>query len=178
MRTPKPDMTYNGTFLDWEGHGTFKATSGLRGHQTAAEQSHTDEGPIPEGLYSFPLLIAKDATMIGPGQLDRREGVEHLPDTFQYGGRTYQNQAWGPDRVRLTVVHIDDPRNRKRGGFYLHDSTKGYSHGCIEVDPLFFRRLREFVKMSPRRRGGRTRLYVKVKYPSPTGSTYGGTRVP
>ena len=174
----RADMIYDGTALDWHGHGKFRATSGLPGHQNATEQSHPDGGPIPEGLYSFPLAIAKDATVIGPGQLDRREGVEHLPGTFRFGAQEYENRAWGPDRVRLTVIHINNPRNRRRGGFYLHDSTKGYSHGCIEVDPLFFRQLREFIKLPLARRGGRTRLYLKVKYPSPGASTYGDTRVP
>jgi hypothetical protein len=172
------DLLYNGTMLIWDGHGVFNATSGLPGHQDASQQSHPDEGPVPEGLYSFPLILAADATMTGPGKLDVREGIEHLPDSWQWNGQPYRNEAWGPDRIRLTIVHIDDPKNRKRAGFYLHDSTKGFSHGCIEVDPLFFRRLREFVQLPLRARHGRTRLTLRVKYPSTTATTYGGTRVP
>ena len=171
-------MLYNGTVLEWYGFGTFRATSGLPGHQNAAEQAHPDEGPIPEGLYSFPLKLARDAEMIGPGQLDRREGIEHIPVNLRFGGKDYQNVAWGPERVRLTVIQIQDPRNRHRGGFYLHDSTKGYSHGCIELDPHFFLRLRAYVSLPAAKRGGRALLYLRVKYPSPTASTYGGTRVP
>jgi hypothetical protein len=116
--------------------------------------------------------------MTGPGRLDVREGIEYVPGTLQFGGRTYQNYAWGPERVRLTTVHIDQPQNRKRGGFYLHDSTKGFSHGCIEVNPQFFVRLRQFVKLPAKKRGNRTRLYLKVKYPSSNTSTYGGTFAP
>jgi hypothetical protein len=172
------DMLYDGTRLDWYGHGNFPATSGLPGHQTAAEQSSPEMGPIPEGLFSFPLALARDADMIGPGQLDRREGVEHVPESVSYGGQEYENWAWGPDRVRLTTLRVDDPRNRHRGGFYLHDSTKGYSHGCVEVDPLFFHRLRAYIGLPPVRRGGRYRLYLRVKYSSPDAGTYGGTRVP
>lgn len=173
-----PDMVYNGTSLTWHGHCVFNATSGLPEHQNASQQAHADEahnnsGPIPEGLYSFPLIFGTDATMIQPGQLDKQEGIEHLPGAWQYHGRTYQNQAWGPDRVRLTIVHIDDPKNRHRAGFYLHDSSKGSSHGCIEVAPFFLRQLRRFVDLPRSTRAGRTRLYLRVKYPSASASTYG-----
>lgn len=174
----KEDMLYDGTQLNWYGHGIYHATSGLPGHQNSAEQSHRDEGPIPEGLYSFPLLISKDATMVGPGKLDVREGVEHLPPVFHYNHLAYDNIAWGPDRVRLAIIHIDDKRNRHRNGFYLHDSTKGYSHGCVEVAPVFFNALRTYVKLPAARRHGKTRLYLRVKYPSGHASTYGGTKVP
>jgi hypothetical protein len=172
------DMIYNGTTLDWTGQGVFKATSGLTDHQNASEQTHADEGPIPEGLYWFPLIIGKDATMVGPGVLDDRQGIERLPATFHFGDTDYENFAWGPDRVRLNVVQISDPKAYNRDGFYLHDSTKGFSHGCIEVDPHFFLKLRDFVAMPAKKRGGQTRLIVKVKYPSSSASTYGGTKVP
>jgi hypothetical protein len=175
---PTEDMVYNGTQVVWPGHGSFKASSGLPGHQNAAEQSHRDEGPIPEGLYSFSLSIAKDATMVADGELDTREGIEHLPDTFHFGRNAYTNVAWGPDRVRLTTIRIDDPKSRHRGGFYLHDSTKGYSHGCIEVDPSFFTDLRTLAKLPLKQRAGKTRLYIKVKYTAANASTYGGTLVP
>lgn len=47
-----------------------------------------------------------------------------------------------------------------RSGFYLHDSTKGYSHGCIEVETTFFAALKSRAKNS------RSRNYfiLKVKY--------------
>jgi hypothetical protein len=184
-------MIYNGTKLDWHGHGLFNATSGLPGHQTAAEQDVVDHGPIPEGTYSFPLMFTRDAEMVKEGQLDTREGVESLPDHWDFHRRSrdraghrhddvirIDNNAWGPDRVRLTIIHIDDPKCRKRSGFYIHDSTKGFSHGCVEVDPEFFVRLRAFIKLPPRRRGNKSVLILKVEYPSPTASTNGGTKKP
>jgi hypothetical protein len=60
-----------------------------------------------------------------------------------------------------------DPR---RGGFYLHDSVKGYSHGCIEVEGLFFESLRKFA-------GGtrQSHMVLRVKY-APDRVTNGGTR--
>jgi len=170
-----PDLFYNGTTLEWYGVGVFKASSGLPGHQRADEQLNSDEGPIPEGLYSFPLKMTRDADIESidreGAHLDRREGVEHLPPSFEFRGKTYINQAWGPDRVRLTVQHYKNPKVKRAGGFYLHDSHKGFSHGCIEVEQRFFMQLRGYIA----RGGKRTRLYVKVDYPSATASTYGGT---
>lgn len=58
-----------------------------------------------------------------------------------------------------------------RGGFYLHDSTKGFSHGCIEIEVSFFNRLYLYV---PHARG--KYLSLRVKYA--TQDTNGGTRVP
>jgi hypothetical protein len=46
------------------------------------------------------------------------------------------------------------------------------------VDPQFFHRLRSFINLPPAHRGGRSVLYVRVKYPSHSSSTYGGTRIP
>lgn len=170
------DLLYDGTTLNWLGVGSFKATSGLPGHQNASEQSHKDEGPVPEGFYSFPLTFAPDGKLISEkGQLDYHEGIQHLPDHWDFHGKRYNNVAWGADRVRLTIHHIEDPKSRSRGGFYLHDSTKGYSHGCIEVQPVFFQKLRDFAKLPLEKRGKKKRLYLKVKYPSSTASTYGAT---
>ena len=58
--------------------------------------------------------------------------------------------------------------NPIRGGFYLHDSTKGYSHGCIEVDTDLLSELKNHSK-----RTGLNRLLLEVKYKGTT--TYGKT---
>lgn len=104
-------------------------------------------------LYAFPLFLATDGTVVNKkSDLDVREGIEHLPPTWDFHGQKFNNVAWGADRVRLTTLMIDSPKNRHRGGFYLHDSTKGFSHGCIEVDPIFFAQLRAFVKESQKQK--------------------------
>ena len=54
----------------------------------------------------------------------------------------------------------------------MHDSTKGYTHGCIEVDPRFFSILRSYVNKTKKKR-----LYLQVDYGA-GGSTYGGTKKP
>jgi hypothetical protein len=40
--------------------------------------------------------------------------------------------------------------SHRRSGFYLHDSTKGYSHGCIEVQGSFFGALRSVIREKKR----------------------------
>lgn len=167
------DLFYQGTQLRWTGHGEFKATSGLKGHQNASEQTNQEHGPIPEGEYWFPVHVAKTpiATMIAPGQLDRNDGIEFVSPLIVHGTKIYDLTAWGLDRVRLHVTRIDDPKARHRDGFYLHDSAKGYSHGCIEVEMRFFFQLRAYAATP----GKRKMLRLRVKYPVKDASTYGGT---
>lgn len=57
------------------------------------------------------------------------------------------------------------------GGFYLHDSTKGYSHGCIEVEGRIFPQLRSFNRST-----GKASLIIKVSYIKGK-ETNGGTKV-
>jgi hypothetical protein len=56
----------------------------------------------------------------------------------------------------------------RRGGFYLHDSTKGFSHGCIEVEGSLITGLRNY-------KTKRSYLILKVEYA--TSVTNGGTLV-
>ncbi|WP_221892335.1 hypothetical protein [Teredinibacter haidensis] len=58
-----------------------------------------------------------------------------------------------------------------RGGFYLHDSTKGYSHGCIEVETRIFPLLRAFNKAT-----NKNTIILKVKYNKGV-ATNGGTKI-
>jgi hypothetical protein len=58
-----------------------------------------------------------------------------------------------------------------RGGFYLHDSTKGYSHGCIEVDTKIFKYLRDYHSSTKKQY-----VIFKVKY-LPGRATNGGTKI-
>lgn len=180
MGVPKEDMLYDGDDVDWYGVGKFNATSGLSGHQIASEQTVSDTGPIPEGLYWFSLKIAGTARVVNlaASQLDTAQGIESLDRMPGPDGNFYESPAWGKNRVRLNALFISNPRARHRGGFYLHDSTKGYTHGCIEVDPRFFTRLRQFAADEAAKRNGRKSLVLKVKYPSGSASTYGGTAVP
>ena len=81
---------------------------------------------------------------------------------------------WGHHRIRFEPA--DGPTRAickpvYRSGFHLHDSTKGFSHGCIEVEAAFFTRLKRYASSGH----AGTNLTLEVKYAHK--STYGGTRV-
>jgi hypothetical protein len=102
-------------------------------------------------------------------KLKPASGIQYIPR----GGScepTFAN--WGNNRVPFVAA---DERTKQacpqhRAGFYLHDSTKGYSHGCIEIEVAFFNRLYLYRLVATTRR-----LALRVAYAHPT--TYGGTRV-
>jgi|688.fasta_scaffold729437_1 hypothetical protein len=183
------DLKYNGTVLDWSSIGKWKATSGMPGFQNSLEQFKMDKGPIPEGQYLVPLKIGGNATLVNPkrdaagniteSQLDIRSEIESLQcitDPRDHS-KVVLFSNWGSNRVRLTRQRVKHPRAAHRGGFYLHDSTKGYSHGCIEVQTAFFTSLRDFSKKNSKRHF----LILEVNYGphSLTGagvSTYGDTK--
>src|SRR5690606_20114438 len=49
------DMIYDGQRLNWPGHGTFRAASGLPGSQRAALACAADNGAVPPGYYRLYL---------------------------------------------------------------------------------------------------------------------------
>lgn len=178
-RKADEDMVYTGAKLYWfqnlppgaKGPIEFSATSGLPDSQLAVLQQKKDAGPIPEGRYTF--LARRDpkreATVVDAksGQLDTREGIQILP----HGSHGWQFPGWGSHRVRLTPKGSNAAPHR--GGFYLHDSHKGYSHGCIEIAG-FFKSLIEYAEAgkSPKH------LTLRVVYGDDTLSTYGNTLQP
>lgn len=180
----KPDITYNGKFVFWFGHGNFKkksfdATSGRNGHQTAAEQDISNTGPIPEGEYSFSIKLAGTAHVVNADpdnfELDSRQGIESLVDMKDDKGKPHNSNDWGTNRVRLNVIKIFNGDAKHRNGFYLHDSHKGQTHGCVEVDTAFFKLLRKFAEQEAKKTNGVKLMNLLVKYPSPTASTRGAT---
>lgn len=181
------DMVYRGTFLVWHrslpaalargGPLMFAASSGLSGSQIARFQRDENAGPLPEADYTFTARVdaaqgsVEQANKRGAKALDNWEqGIQFLP----IGGNGPVYRAWGTLRVRLT------PRGptHGRGGFFLHNSHKGFSHGCIEVGKTldgvdFFATLLQYAAQ-----GGRANLTVRVKYPYPDMSTLGATLTP
>ena len=71
---------------------------------------------------------------------------------------------WGMNRIALSPH--SKTKTLGRGGFYIHDSQKLYTHGCIEVEPRFFDILRNYMKDHKR-----SKLYIHVKYLHPTVQT-------
>jgi len=167
------DMAFDGQVLDWRGV-RFKATSGLPTHQHPDEQCVPDAGPIPQGTYRVMAADRGPATDDGTGlcTLQPGWGLQRIPRGAEAGECEVYWANWGRNRVRLEPADAQTRRacSPARGGFYLHDSTKGYSHGCIEVEPAFFSTLRNRAPQNPR--GVYT---LRVQY-VPGRATNGGTK--
>lgn len=172
------DMLYDGPRLQWHGHGIFRATSGASGSQQADKQCDPQTGPIPEGTYY--LWLREDETRPAPNaecDLGQTWGIQRIPRGKDAGECEPYWAQWGKNRVRL--IPRDSVTKRRcavqRDGFFIHDSTKGHTHGCIEVEPGFFDVLRHAVATSPRSGADAAkRLVLLVSY-LPGQSTNGAT---
>lgn len=84
----KVDLTYDGHFIKWKDKSlTFKASSGLPGHQIPGEQCTPDMGPLPEGLYKIYLAdhgMAKDNGK-GISALMPSWGIQEIPRGVKAG---------------------------------------------------------------------------------------------
>lgn len=172
----KFDMLYDGQTIRWSVRGTFKATSGLPGSQFPQDSCVPNSGPIPEGFYTIFISdhgIAKDDGS-GYCALKPSWGIQEIPRGSAAGVCESYWANWGRNRARMEPADITT-KNRcfptMRGGFYLHDSTKGYSHGCIEVETRLFSSLRNHHKETQK-----STLIIKVSYINGR-STNGGTKI-
>ncbi|MEI2769516.1 MAG: DUF2778 domain-containing protein [Candidatus Competibacter sp.] len=176
------DMIYNGKQLSWSPKGekvtyTFKATSGLvdesGDYRFTNEQCSIDRGPLPEGTYVLSLEIdSKPAQDDGTNTCNLRPSwkIQSIPRGKDAGECEEYWANWGESRVRLEPYDqkTKDACSPRRGGFYLHDSAKGYTHGCIETEKNFFTLLRKYARHTSEKR-----LTLQIKYT--TKSTYGET---
>ena len=133
-----------------------------------------DRGPIPQGTFLIPLQDGGTVTTFksaGDLHYDKDSEIQSMQCVTTPDQKNYLefNHDWGMNRVRLTPIKIENPKARHRGGFYIHDSVKGYSSGCIEVDTGFFTELRKFAKAHSNK--GVLKLIVSYRL----NSTYGGT---
>lgn len=169
-----PDMEFDGQKLTWNGSGSFKATTGLPGFQMPENQCIKDSGPIPEGMYKVLVTDRGAAKDDGAGRcnLSPGWGVQTIPRGAAAGSCEAYWANWGQNRARMEPADTQTriACNPVRSGFYLHDSTKGFSHGCIEVEHRFFPILRSKAKSS-----SRSYFILKVNY-VPARVTNGGTR--
>ena len=182
-------MTYNGTQLVWDGVGSWNASSGLPDYQNSLNQDLSDKGPIPEGTYRVPLKLGKSATVtsykrdrggnVTTAVLDTRSEIESLQcvrSPLDRSSVLLFNQ-WGSNRVRITKIKIKRAKAAHRDGFYLHDSTKGFSHGCIELDTAFFKALRDYATAKSKKEGHVTLIVDYGPDAMRKGiSTYGNTK--
>lgn len=192
---PNIDLYYFGRYLVWRhnlppsvagsNYLVFSASSGNL--PIASAQNQPEDGPVPEGAYRFsarldPLqstvaqantALPKEPGTDGPIS-NTRQGIQFLP----IGGNGLVYPNWGSMRVRLEPT-TTMPAQRT-GGFYLHNSAKGYTHGCVEVGKSveaarsdFFTLLVEYATSS----ASKTFLTLKVKYRTPDTSTRGNTKI-
>ena len=101
-------------------------------------------------------------------------GIQKIPRGSVAGNCEPYWANWGKNRARMEPADI--PTQSKcspimRGGFYLHDSTKGYSHGCIEVETGIFPFMHLYHKTTKK-----NSLIIKVSYIQGK-STNGGTKI-
>jgi hypothetical protein len=170
------DMNYDGQNISWPGIGTFKATSGLPGSQEPKNICIPDNGPIPEGFYKIYLLDHGAANDDGSGTCNLKPswGIQHIPRGNAAGVCEPYWANWGSNRARMEPADINTKNLCLpiiRGGFYLHDSTKGYSHGCIEVETRIFPVLRSYHSTT-----NNSTLILKVEYVKGR-QTNGGTKI-
>ncbi|WP_019606041.1 tlde1 domain-containing protein [Teredinibacter turnerae] len=173
----KIDLFYDGRFLKWNDKSlTFKATSGMSGHQMPGEQCIPDAGPVPEGEYKVFISdhgVAKDDGR-GICAIKPSWGIQVIPRGRDAGVCEPYWANWGRNRARMEPANEQTKRACSpniRGGFYLHDSTKGYSHGCIEVETKIFEYLRKYHSVSKKQY-----IILQVRYVAGR-STNGGTKV-
>jgi hypothetical protein len=147
----------------------------MPGHQMPGEFCVGEAGPVPPGYYKVLLADRGQAQDDGTQQcaLKPAWGMQAIPRGAAAGECEGYWANWGWNRARMEPAD-EATRSRctpMRGGFYLHDSVKGYSHGCIEVEGRIFPLLRTYVRSSQK-----ASMILKVDYAAGR-TTNGGTRV-
>ena len=148
--------------------------------QQAKYQRYSDIGPTPEGKYKInlspdPDRIAEADPHTGALKRNVDGGIERIPDfveNTENPGSRWTYAAWGKNRARLEPIEVTGATSKDRdlNSFYFHDSEKGYSHGCTEVESALFNKLREY------REEGNQSIEVMVHYPNRNHRTNGGTK--
>lgn len=173
-------LVYDGKKLHWKDPkdgkpaASYAATSGMPGAQNVKHTCVPDKGPVPEGTYTIRTWVdKKPAQADGSGQCQLKPSwlIQKIPRGADAGRCETFWANWGHHRVRMTPADeaTKTACTPHRGGFYIHDSTKGFSHGCIEVDPSFFTRLLKYHQTT-----NDSRINMKVEYKHT--STNGGTK--
>jgi len=139
---------------------TGPADSGLPWSQ-ATSRCQTENGPLPPGRYKINLGPNPDrfASVLDTGELASGQGVQQIPSSGTTpDGRTFTYPGWGTWRARLTPIGSTSTTGRPSPNFYLHNSVKGYSHGCVETPDKFRDLLKSY------RSSGNRSIEVRVNY--------------
>lgn len=135
-------------------------------------QNLEDLGPLPEGNYSLDLTLNPNRIAEHyevSGETKRGFGIQKLPSNYINSKGYYIDYSnWGNTKARLTMI---SGNSYGRDNFYIHNSTKGYSHGCLEVGSGFFPKLIEYAQHY-------NTIILKVQYPSSNSPTLGNTWKP
>lgn len=169
---------YFGKYGDRKSGYLFRipGTSGSEGFQFPEFQSQKGSndgpdpgGPVPQGRYSISLIEEPSRRVRwGKNATNSAHGIQMFglwPDG------TSESPNWGTWRARL------DPsagtNTYGRGNFYLHDSGKGFTHGCVETNKSGGRKLlNQLIKY---RSSGHKEISVHIGY-RPGMSTRGATK--
>mgnify|MGYP001139234965 CR=1 FL=1 len=137
-------VTFTGSNVIWyNSDGSvaemYNAVSGYRGYQKPKYTNLRNRGPRPPGAYSINLKLDPNrfAKLRNNGYTIAGYGIQKIPIGFM------SSNPWGNRRARLEPLPGTDLLGRGND-FYLHDSHKGYTHGCIEIEPAFFTRLLDY----------------------------------
>jgi hypothetical protein len=144
------------------------------------------DAPIPEGTWIVLRLKGDMAEDDGSGNCRLKPSwkLEEIPRGINAIQKTPDGGTidcdpywlnWGKNRIRLEPADSVTKQKLKsyggRGGFYIHDSTKGFSHGCIETETRFFNDLGKLYGET----GIKQSLILRVIY-APNRWTNGGTK--
>jgi hypothetical protein len=127
--------------------------------QKAKYQNEKNVGHTVEGRYKLELNADPDRkAKIINGEIVRAKenGIENLVDMTDPSqpGKTFIAPDWGENRIRMIPVNVKQPNStatkeddRDLNSFYFHDSEKGYSHGCYEIQKQFFVDLKKYQEL-------------------------------
>jgi hypothetical protein len=175
-------------FKATSGHSAVRAvfpdgTSTIVNCQNSDYQFVKDHGPTVEGKYKLNLAPAIETATIKGGNIvpAQGKGIQNLVDMKDptKPDLEYNSEAWGKTRISMIPIDVKQPAqntatptiedDRDLKSFYFHDSQKGESSGCHEVETAFFDKLKEYKKAVNKE------IQVKVEYEK-NQSTNGGTK--
>jgi hypothetical protein len=182
---------------------TFKASSGLIGdvmrvfrfdndvfafredYRCTWYEKTRDKGPIPTGTYRVATTVPRNpyAAEGGPCDLRGSFSIQQIPRGGDPAGPPTTSTAgncenywanWGFNRVGL--IPTGNVVAKHRSGFYIHDSSKGFTHGCVETEQRFFTdKLLPFARSNT---GAALFLHVKYADFRTNGGTFNKTFYP
>ena len=117
------------------------------------------------GVNRVPLLV---------DQIDMKE-IKKMKKELDTAIKATPKLSADVKKALNSLLHARDCK--KRHSFYIHDSTKGASIGCIEVEPKFFDQLRKFITHNNGKSKAKRMkfLSVEVRYASFKTRTLGKT---